>query len=231
MTTTATPTTTSTTVRRATTADVPDIAQSLSMGFTDDPWARWVFPHDDSYAEYSTRYFAFWTALAIENGNYVWLAEGLGALVNIPSDALDEIRREPGWTKRLADAAGPYADRVQAWDAASEAHQPPLPPHIYGAYGAVRPEHRNKGVGRAIFSACWDYTGSQGLGYYGESTSPSSFRLYSSLGACTAGDRFYLPGDDSSRAAELIPYWVPPASDASGPTRCSTAWFSSPRHC
>lgn len=204
--------TTTTTARRATSDDVADVAETLSLGFRADPWARWLFPHDETYAEYSTRYFTFWTELAVQNSGLVWLVDGLGALVCFAEEDLHKIKSAPDWDELIAEVTGPYADRARAWDAASDANHPQLPAHIYGAYGAVRPGHQNKGIGRAIYSACYEYADSRGLGYYGESTSAHNFRLYARLGATGVGKRFYLPGDEHARAAELIPHWCEPQS-------------------
>lgn len=200
-------TTTTITARMATSGDVADVAESLSLGFRDDPWARWLFPHDETYAEYSTQYFTHWTELAVQNGGLVWLVAGMGALVCFNEEDLHQLKTEPDWNARIAQVTGPYAERARVWENASATNYPLLPPHIYGAYGAVRPPYQNKGIGRAIFTACYGYADSRELGYYGESTSPQSFRLYTDLGATTAGERFYLPGDELSRAAELIPHW------------------------
>jgi GNAT superfamily N-acetyltransferase len=197
-------------VRLAAPTDVLEVATALSLGFCDDRWARWIFPHDETYAEYSTRYFTFWAERALVHGGDIWTTgDASGAFIALPFEALEALKHDDTFEERLSEAAGPYAERAMAFDRASNAHHPHSPVHQYGAFVGVAPAYRGAGLGAAMVRAVVAASDEQGVATYWEATSSRNSRLYSRVGLLEFGERFYLPGDELAPCAELIPVFRP----------------------
>jgi hypothetical protein len=131
-------------------AELDQVVTTLSAGFADNPALRWIFPDDDNWAEYSRRYFACWAELGFERGR-VWTAgASRGALITFPSETMRGLKRDAGFERRIAAAAGPCAQRAAVFGTAMLVRHPLSPTHSYAAFIGVAPGQRGHGLGAQI---------------------------------------------------------------------------------
>ncbi|GAB3477423.1 GNAT family N-acetyltransferase [Nocardiopsis coralliicola] len=167
------------TVRPATAADLPAIADTLGAAFTDYAWCRWSLP-DEGYAERLRavqRYFA--AEVGLPYGK-VWTADS-GAAVAVWSTP---DRTPPPDVFTADEITALYGDRgsaVAEAEAVLDRYRPQYPCWFLATVG-VRPEEQGRGLGRAVLAPGIQGAQAAGVPAFLETASLDNVALYQRLG-------------------------------------------------
>ncbi|MFR9732178.1 GNAT family N-acetyltransferase [Saccharopolyspora sp. MS10] len=175
--------------------------RTLVSAFVHDAVSRWLVPDERIREEV---YLAWFDVLldhadragrvrATRSAVQVWLRAEDGSPPGLPAE------EEP----RIAELAGPHADRFAAFGELTGARHP-REPHWYLALIGVRPDLQGRGVGTAALTASLREHDRAGSPTYLEASSPASRALYLRLGYADAGEPIELPG-----GPVLHPMWRP----------------------
>jgi GNAT superfamily N-acetyltransferase len=170
--------------RPATRADVPRVAETLTLAFATDPvWGVALAGRGGSTAHL----WAYWGVFAECAVGYstVFVADDDSAVsVWIPPDE-PELSAAYDAKVRALVTASMEPERVAAlfelWDRFEENH-PRDVPHAYLSLLATHPDHRGKGVGQRLLAENLERWDATGLPAYLESTNPGNDHRYERAG-------------------------------------------------
>ncbi|MER7015486.1 GNAT family N-acetyltransferase [Saccharopolyspora sp. NPDC000359] len=176
--------------------------RTLLRAFADDEFARWLAPDQQHRHRVYREWFGMVVPRAERIGEVVVGADGLAVQVWLPGrDGPPSLLDEDG-NRRLAELAGPRAERFREFGALAEA-QHPAQPHQYLAMIAVDPSAQSTGVGGAELRRALQRWDAQGLPSYLEASSARSRNLYLRLGFRDTGAPMVLPHDGPT----MYPMW------------------------
>jgi ribosomal protein S18 acetylase RimI-like enzyme len=140
------------TVRRATGADVPQLAEALARAFFDDPLFKWMFRRDSTRLFHLRRYFAHRLRLLLAQQQVYTTDTAVGAALWARPN---EWRDPPGAALRqmvaLTPALGLRLRRsVRAMSDVERRH--PRPAHWYLAVLGIDPDRQRRGLGSALLA-------------------------------------------------------------------------------
>lgn len=163
------------------TADARDrgkVLNTILMGFSADPFIRWICPEADNYILFKDAFDAFGGKALDTNTAYV--AEGYKgtALWLPPNTEADEERFIAEIEKNVAQEK--HEPLFQVLDAMESFH--PSGPCWYLPIIAVDPYYQNKGVGSLLMKHALEKVDSDGLPAYLESSNPRNMSLYKRYG-------------------------------------------------
>jgi GNAT superfamily N-acetyltransferase len=168
-------------VRRATVADLNEVADLLADAFHAGDLAPWLIPDTDERTRVYPGYFAIFAEHALTYG-LVELIDGSATAVWYPFDASPRPAI-PNYADRLAEAVGAgNLRRFRQLDEAMELHHPPGPPHDYLAFIAVRPDRQGLGLGGRLLDSHHQLIDRIGIPSYLEATGPRNEGLYARHG-------------------------------------------------
>jgi ribosomal protein S18 acetylase RimI-like enzyme len=168
-------------VRKATLADAPRLAQALASAFQDDPVMAWVFPDQHrrrrilpAFMEFRLRRLAF-------PQDEVWMtAGGAAAAVWLPPPGRWQLSRPQ--RLRLLPALvrflGLRTASVLAGLERMEARHPHDPPHWYLFILGTEPAAQGRGLGSALLAQVLAGVDADGMPAYLESSSERNLALY-----------------------------------------------------
>lgn len=130
-------------------ADLDALGQVIADAFHSLPPSRWLIPDPAARREILPGYFRMLAELALAAGVVHTTTDRTAAALWLPvgPSGPDQPADYPD---RLAAAAGSWADRFTAFDAALEARHPVGVAHHHLAILAVRPDHQGQGTGTAL---------------------------------------------------------------------------------
>ena len=194
-------------VRKATPADAPRLAQALASAFQDDPVISWIFPDQRrrravlaAFMEFRLRNLAF-------PHDQVWMtADGAAAAVWLPPPG----RWQPSRSRRLRLL--PPLVRFLGLRTASvlggldrmEQRHPHDPPHWYLFILGTEPAAQGQGLGSALLAQVLARVDADGMPAYLESSNERNLAWYGGYGFELTGE-LVIPG-----GPRIWPMWREP---------------------
>jgi ribosomal protein S18 acetylase RimI-like enzyme len=182
-------------VRKATSADVPQLAKVLARAFYDDPVVgEWCLADEARRMRRMERVFSLFLHQIYLPHDECYMAEGLGggALWSPPGtwklSALAQLRL----VARMAPISGRATPRIVRALSFLEAKHP-HEPHYYLPFVGVEPEQQGQGTGSALLRAVLQRSDSDGVAAYLEATCERSVPLYERHGFAVV-EEVALPG-------------------------------------
>jgi ribosomal protein S18 acetylase RimI-like enzyme len=168
-------------VRRATLADAPRLAQALAAAFQDDPVIAWIFPDEQrrravlaAFMEFRLRKLAF-------AHDQVWMtADGAAAAVWLPPPGRWQLSRpQQLWLlPTLVRFLGLRTASVLAGLERMEARHPHDPSHWYLFILGTEPAAQGRGLGSALLAQMLARVDADGMPAYLESSNERNLALY-----------------------------------------------------
>lgn len=159
-------------VRRAGPGDCEDVVTILTEAFADNELLAWVYVTTERSRQLAPAYFRWITRRTLEAG-VVYLVEGKGALLSMPSSALDESPDRIETTRQYVRALGAErGEYLLAYEDSLRSHHPMHTPHWHGAYIAVRPAFQAQHVGHCLLHRFLGERGDKPI--YVEATPPNA---------------------------------------------------------
>jgi ribosomal protein S18 acetylase RimI-like enzyme len=187
------------TPRKVTSADLPELAETLTGAFFEDPVFTWWIPDAARRREILPQFFH-----VVAEGNLaldeIYATDDLvsGAIWN-PPDAEDDEEAIPA----LAEVAGEYADVLfEVFGLMAEQH--PTESHWYLFFLGTRPGWQSRGLGSAVMRPVLEICDERRLPAYLEATSERNKQLYLRHGFEVVGE-IALPDGPS-----IWPMWREP---------------------
>lgn len=137
-------------VRRAEGGDCEQVVEILSEAFDGSPGLAWVYGTPEQYKRLAPAYFRWITRQALDAG-VVYLVEGKGATLGLPSTALETSPEQVQATRRrLQEIGAERAEQLLTYEDTLRLHHPTQIAHWYSAYIGVRPAHAYRGIGLCL---------------------------------------------------------------------------------
>jgi ribosomal protein S18 acetylase RimI-like enzyme len=170
------------TIRRATRADIPYLANTLAAAFSDYPWTRWTVPADDHIRRLEAIFTLDLTEIGLVHDE-VWTTDDCNAVaVWIPPTHLQ--RATVDWERHGKASALLLGDRLMIADEADALIAPhrPAEPSWYLATTGVHPDHQRKGLGTAVLRPVLDRCDAERVPCLTETSSLDNVSFYQRLG-------------------------------------------------
>lgn len=195
-------------IRKATAADLPRLAQALASAFQDDPTVAWVFPHDGrrrallpAFMEFRLRRIAF-------SHDEIWMtAGGEAAAVWIPPGKWRmPLARQMRLLPPLIRFLGLRTSTVLGGLNRMERSHPQQPPHWYLFILGVEQAAQGRGLGSALLRHMLERIDTSALPVYLESSNERNIAFYGRHG-------FEVTGEVSiPKGPTIWPMWREPRS-------------------
>jgi ribosomal protein S18 acetylase RimI-like enzyme len=199
--------TTGSSVRKATLADTPRLAQALASAFQDDPVIAWIFPDEHhrrrvlpAFMEFRLRRLAF-------PHDEVWMtADRAAAAVWLPPPGrwqlplFQRLRLLPGLVRFLGRRTASVLGGLERM----EARHPHNPPHWYLFILGTEPTAQGRGLGSALLAHMLARLDADQLPAYLESSSERNLAWYGRHGF-EATNEVAIPG-----GPPIWPMWREP---------------------
>ena len=183
-------------IRKATLADAPRLAQALASAFQDDPVIAWIFPDQHrrrrvlpAFMEFRLRQLAF-------PHDQVWMtADGAAAAVWFPPPGRWQLSRRQRLRllPPLVRFLGPRTVSVLGGLDRMEARHPHDPPHWYLFILGTEQAAQGRGLGSALLAQVLARVDADGMPAYLESSSERNLALYARHGF-EITDEVAIPG-------------------------------------
>ena len=166
---------------QATTADLGEVARTLSDAFADDPHMDWFMRPDDRRDAARLALFRQFTADGLKGGRIDMPAGGGAAAIWMPFEWLApaplsaELKLLP---MMLASTGWSRFGRLMAMRVAMDAHHPMQRRHAYLWFLGVAPSAQGRGVGSALLRAANARLDAEGLPAYLETGTTRNVALY-----------------------------------------------------
>ena len=180
-------------VRKATTADVPQLAEALARAFQEDPVFKWVIPRDAPRLRYARRYFAARARhLLTQDEVYTTDDRTAGALWARPGEWRDPPLTAIRQIISLVPALGTRLPRALTGLREVEARHPPRP-HWYLSVLGTEPRRQGEGLGSALLQPVLADCDRLEVGAYLETATERNVSFYGRHGFDVV-DEVQLPG-------------------------------------
>ncbi len=191
-------------VCKATGGDVPEVAETLSMAFFDDPIFSWWVPDDGRRKEILPAFFGL-TAEAYLPGEEIYRdGDGVAAAVWVPPGLESSEEEEAQFGAAISEQSGEYAEVAFEILGAMEAVHP-ADPHLYLPFIGIRPAFQGRGLGSALLRVVLDRCDAERIPAYLEATCEDNKRLYERHGFAVSG-----AGITVRDSPPLTPMWREP---------------------
>ncbi|GAA1681682.1 GNAT family N-acetyltransferase [Fodinicola feengrottensis] len=191
-------------IRRADATEGAAVAQVIATSFHDLDVSQWLVPDPADRARIFPSYFRIVVDLALAHGTVLVAPDYSGVVVNLAVPGPDP----EDYDERLAEACGPWVDRMQTLDEAMHgAHPTGRGAHDYCALFGVMPQYQNKGLGSALLNAWCEAMDSTGTPAYLEASNSNSRRFYERVGFVDCAEPLPLPYEGE----RMYPMWRDPA--------------------
>jgi ribosomal protein S18 acetylase RimI-like enzyme len=168
-------------VRKATLADAPRLAQALASAFQDDPVITWIFPDQQRRRAVLPAFMAFRLRKLAFPHDQVWMtADGDAAAVWLPPPGRWQLSRSQrlGLLPALIRFLGLRTVSVLGGLERMEARHPHDPPHWYLFILGTEQAAQGQGLGSALLADMLARLDADGLPAYLESCSERNLALY-----------------------------------------------------
>lgn len=194
------------TIRRAGAGEAAALAETLAQAFADDPICAWVLPDEAVRPELTRAFFGVFAEFVLEAGEAHIDETGAGAALWLATDPADSHEDDGGLGAAIAEACGPFADRIAIIGELQAAAHPSHAVHAYLPFIGVAPEGQGRGIGSSLLEARLRDLDKAGLPAYLEASTIQSARLYRRHGFEHMDNTIDLPDGPS-----LYPMWREPA--------------------
>lgn len=180
-----------------------DLSELLASCFHDDAITRWMIPDPQVRAELLPGFFRVFVEMSAEYDGILADPEGAGVLLFLPPGAAPD---EAAIDTAIGSALGPYADAMRTVAALQAERHPEDAPHYYLSFGGVRADRRRSGLLSGFLRTVAERADAEGVGAYGEASSPGGEAAIGRVGFARVGGDIVLPGG----GAALRPMWRDP---------------------
>lgn len=188
-------------------ADSDGLAALLADAFFDDPLTRWITPDDGRRAAVLPGFFRVFLDMSFAFDAVRTTAGRDAVLTFLPPGGWEEVERHhDAYGRRFAHVLGEDAARLSVITALQAARHPVGRAHYYLAFGAVSPRARGAGVLASLVGEVTSAADAQGVGVYGEASSPGGRAACLRHGFAPFGAAVVLPDGGPS----LEPLWRDP---------------------
>lgn len=173
-------------VRTASRADTAAVIRTVTLGFSSDPIARWLWPETDVYLSAMPIFIEHFTGSAFEHetalvtDNYRAAALWLRPDASANDDAIDALLD--------ATVSRNQADDTQSFFGQMAAFHPHEQPCWYLPMIATDPAHQGCGIGSVLMERALQRCDAESLPAYLEASSPRSVPLYERHGFAVIGE-------------------------------------------
>lgn len=192
-------------IRRAVSGEAELLSEVLAQAFANDPVCTWAWPDDSLRPDVSRAFFKVFAGFVLEAGE-AYIRDERGVALWLPFDPADD-HDDPDLGEALAEACGPFADRLAIVDELMKASHPTHAPHAYLPFIGVTPAGQGQGIGGSLLEARTRELDQQGLPAYLEATTEAAARLYERHGFRRTSKTIDLPGGPS-----MYPMWREPGA-------------------
>ena len=175
-------------IRKATEADVLDLARVLAHAFMDDPVARWACPSDRRRARVNERFFIARTRQLLGQDQIYTTAELTGGALWALPDRWRTTARDALALAPLAPSWGVRLPRVLRGMSRIERAHPQSPPHLHLAVLGTDPSRQGEGIGSALLGPGLELCDRDGLPAYLESSKERNIAFYARHGFRVTGE-------------------------------------------
>lgn len=152
---------------------------AVTMGFSTDPVARWVYPDPADYIRWFPSFVRAFAGKAFENGTAICTNDGGGAALWLPPNV------HPDDDEIVALTLDSVSEEVQRdlfplFEAMGSAH--PDEPHWYLPMIGVETHRQGNGIGAALMHYGLERVDASNLPAYLESSNPRNISLYRRFG-------------------------------------------------
>jgi GNAT superfamily N-acetyltransferase len=159
--------------RKATTADLPDVTDTLALAFYDDPVIMWLIEDRSRRRRLLPGFFGAIAESYLAYNETYSVDEGVSAAVWAPPGAKDDEEL----AARLGGAAQEYAERLFEILGLMEEKHPPEH-HYYLFLLGTRPERQGRGLGSSLMAPVLQTCDRDRVPAYLEATSERNKQLY-----------------------------------------------------
>jgi GNAT superfamily N-acetyltransferase len=176
--------TTADAVRTAGKGDERAVLSSLTLAFSTDPAARWLYPDPHQFLTHFPEFARAFGGRAFEHGS-AYMTEGYcGAALWLPPGVQPDDQTI--WELVERTASPPIqSDMAGIFEQMASYH--PREPHWYLPLIGVEPAYQNRGYGAALLRRALEVCDREGLPAYLESSNPMNIPLYERHGFRTIG--------------------------------------------
>jgi ribosomal protein S18 acetylase RimI-like enzyme len=183
-------------------SEAEKILSSLALGFSADPFIRWLYPEPHAFLEHFPRVMNLHGGRAFEHGTAYRNEDCTACALWLPPDVHpDEMQLVAYLEKTVAQEK--HKRMFAMFEQIGHFH--PQDPCWYLSEVAVDPAYQGKGLGSSLLKVCLKKCDSDGRPAYLESTNPSNLPLYKRMGFEQIGLI------ETDRAPPLFPMLRPPA--------------------
>ncbi|MCV7224593.1 GNAT family N-acetyltransferase [Mycolicibacterium komossense] len=180
-------------IRRATSGDSGEAAQTLGLAFADYPFTRHTVDSRDHRDRVRSLQRLFLTEIGLRCGN-VWVSDDLAAVAVWTTPSSVGLDAAFGAiADQVVDLYGDRAEIAARADAATACLRPTDPVWFLATVG-VAPASQGRGLGRAVLEPGLQAAKDEGCAAYLETSSPSNVAFYQRLGFAVTGS-VSLPDD------------------------------------
>ncbi len=172
------------TIRRATTSDIPKLAETLADALEDDPVTLWLFPKETERRRRAVDFFS-WTLTRVSMPlGEVWTDENCeAAALWTPPEQWRLSARDQA--RLLPSAAGLFkgrTPRILVGFNKVEAKHPEMPPHWYLYFIGTRRASQSRGLGGTLLSHMLARCDEEGMPAYLEASTRRVVPFYARHG-------------------------------------------------
>jgi len=165
-------------------ADSERIVNLITLAFTSDPTARWLYPDAHDFIKFCPELNRRFGGRAFEHGT-AFVAEGYaGAALWLPPEIHPD---EEGMVEHIEKTipASRHEEVVGVFEKMDEFH--PEEPHYYLPLIGVDPFSQGRGIGTELMKYSLNQFEQQGMPVYLESSNPENIPFYERLGFAALG--------------------------------------------
>lgn len=160
-------------------SEASNVLSSLTLGFSADPFMRWLYPEPEEFLTHFPRVMDFFGGRAFDNGGAFRNEDfTAGALWLPPSIYPDEEQLIACFEQTVAQKK--HEALFKTFEQMDQYHPDEDCWHL--AFIAVDPACRGRGVGSALLETCLAHCDKDGRPAYLESTNPTNLSLYKRFG-------------------------------------------------
>jgi GNAT superfamily N-acetyltransferase len=184
-------------VRRAATADIYPVTETITLAFAGDPVWGPALAAPEGGTDHLAAYWRRFVASSQEQGGLWMLDDGAAVSVWIPpgGQELDGVGLVTLEAFNLATLGPDRARELRELYDRFEANHPTAEPHAYLSLLATHPDHRGRGVGQMLLAEILSRWDGLGVPSYLESTNPANDHRYERAGFRRSGGFTAVRGD------------------------------------